>query len=71
MTGRATADVCTGVPSDPDQVLTTAEVAALLRVHPKTVRRLPIPYLAIGRGRSYVWRDVLAYRESHKQGAAA
>jgi hypothetical protein len=56
----------------PEAVLTAAEVAAWLRVHPKTVRQLPIPYLPIGkRARRYEARDVLAFIAEHKRGAAA
>jgi hypothetical protein len=56
-------------PPAPDAILTAEEVGAWLKVHPKTVRRLPIPYVAIGkRGRRYVAADVLAWIDTHKRG---
>lgn len=48
----------------PDELLTRDEVAALLKVHPKTVTRLPIPSVPLGR-RLRRWRrqDVLRWIE--------
>lgn len=38
-----------------ERMLTRAEVAALLKVHPKTVTRLPIPSVSLGK-RLRRWR---------------
>jgi excisionase family DNA binding protein len=47
-------------PSVPD-VLTGAEVAALLRVSKRTVERLNLPSVKLGKCRRYLRDDVLAY----------
>lgn len=39
-----------------EHLLSVEEVAQVLGVHPKTVRRLPIPALALGTGRRKFWR---------------
>jgi excisionase family DNA binding protein len=42
-------------------VLTGAEVAALLRVSKRTVERLNLPSVKLGKCRRYLRDDVLAY----------
>ena len=52
-----------------ERLLTAAEVAEILRVSPKTVRRLPIKSVPVGRGkrprRVYRRSDVQQYIEEH------
>ena len=52
-----------------EKLLTAAEVGAILRVSPKTVRRLPIKSVPVGRGkrprRVYRRSDVQQYIEEH------
>lgn len=52
-----------------EKLLTAAEVGEILRVSPKTVRRLPIPSVPVGRGkrprRAYRPTDVRRYIEEH------
>lgn len=45
----------------PSGVMTTDEVAEMLRVTRRTVERLNIPYMKIGRLRRYMREDVLTY----------
>ena len=53
-----------------DDVLTAKEVAAILRVSPKTVRRLPLPVVKLGPGTlRYLRSDVFAYLERIKRAA--
>lgn len=47
-------------PDEPD-VLTGAEVAKLLRVSQRTVERLPIPSVKLGRARRYLREQVMDY----------
>lgn len=48
-------------PSEVPPVLTTDEVAELLRVSSKTVLRLHIPFAKFGRQRRYLREDVLNF----------
>ena len=57
--------------------LTASEVADFLRIHPKTVKRIPadlLPYYRVTAGqradRRYRIEDVMAWVESRKVGAA-
>jgi excisionase family DNA binding protein len=43
-------------------LLTIKEVAEMLRVHPDTVRNLPIPFTRIGRQRRYHPRIIEKYQ---------
>lgn len=53
-------------------LLTKGEVAAWLRIHPKQVDRLGVPYLALGKKtRRYVREDVEAWLATHRRGEAA
>ena len=49
--------------SPSDLLLTRKEVAELLKVSTKTVERLPIPYLKVGRLPRYRREDVVKYVE--------
>jgi excisionase family DNA binding protein len=46
------------------EILTTEEVAELLRVCKRTVERLPLRYLKVGRLRRYRRVDVVEYLEA-------
>jgi len=55
------------------RLLTAEEVAARLQVSPKTVRRMPIPSVAVGTGRArprrrYRWEDVEAWIRQRAEG---
>lgn len=59
-----------------DRLLTVAQVAELLQVAPKTVRRLDIPFLPLSTGekrarttRRYVAADVEAWIAAHRRAA--
>ena len=59
-----------GLPVAPDAILRPDEVAKWLKVRPRQLVRLGVPYLNMGpRTRRYLVRDVLAWLE--KQRAAA
>jgi excisionase family DNA binding protein len=45
----------------PGEVLTGDEVAALLRVSKRTVERLNLPSIKLGRTRRYLREDILNY----------
>jgi excisionase family DNA binding protein len=45
------------------EVLTTEEVAELLRVSKRTIERLPLPYAKVGRLRRYRRVDIMSYLE--------
>jgi excisionase family DNA binding protein len=49
--------------SEPE-ILTTEEVADLLRVCKRTVERLPLKYVKVGRLRRYRRVDVMEYLEA-------
>jgi excisionase family DNA binding protein len=49
---------------DEPEILTTEEVAELLRVCKRTVERLPLKYAKVGRLRRYRRVDVLEYLEA-------
>ncbi len=54
---------------EPNDVLTAAQVGAWLQLTPKSVRRLDIPYLLVGKARRrYVARDVAAWIDARTQG---
>ena len=55
-------------PSDPDAILTRAEVADWLKVRPRQVERLGVPCLDLGRKtKRYVLKDVLAWLEATRE----
>lgn len=45
------------------------ELAKLLKVSKDTLRRLPIPYVRVGRGIRYRWSDVERFLASRKDGS--
>jgi excisionase family DNA binding protein len=46
------------------EILTTEEVAELLRVCKRTVERLNLPYVKVGRLRRYRRQDIMEYLEA-------
>lgn len=59
------------------ELLTTQETAAILRIHPVTLRRarcersIAIPYIKVGGAIRYRREDVDAYLDQHREGGAA
>jgi len=49
-----------------EKLLTAAEVGEILRVSAKTVRRLPIKCIYVGRNKRYRYVDVLKYIEEKR-----
>ena len=57
------------VAPSPDAILTAGEVAAWLKVKPRQVQRLGIPYIDLGRKTPrYLARDVAAFLENRRRG---
>lgn len=55
---------------DADAILTRDEVARWLKVHPRQIERLRIPYLDLGhRTRRYARADVVAWLEQQRRSA--
>ncbi len=56
------------LPPAPDAILTRDEVADWLKVRPRQVERLGVPYLDLGRKtKRYLGRDVLEWLEAHRR----
>jgi hypothetical protein len=59
------------VPPTPDSILTRDEVAAWLKLKPRQVERLGVPFLNLGRKtKRYLARDVQAWLNSMRQSPA-
>jgi len=56
----------------PDTLLTCAQVGDWLQLRPRQVQRLGVPFIDCGeRNRRYLVRDVRAWIEARRRGAAA
>jgi hypothetical protein len=54
-------------PPDGDAILTAQEVADRLKIKPRQVQRLGIPYINLGRKtKRYAWSDVLRFLEERR-----
>ena len=53
-------------PGDLPEVMTVGEVAAALRVSKRTVERLLLPYVKVGRLRRYLREDVRDYLQQKR-----
>ena len=55
-------------PPPPDAILTSAEVATWLKIKPRQVQRLGIPWFDLGKkSRRYRAKDVLAWLEARRR----